>query len=50
MDNKRENENRKTKQEVEWYREKIIDMVNQIKDERLLKRIYELAEYLYIYK
>lgn len=35
---------------VEWYREKIIEMIGNIEDEKILKRIYELAEYLYIYK
>lgn len=35
---------------VEWYREKIVEMVGNIEDEKILKRIYELAEYLYIYK
>lgn len=32
------------------YREKIIEIINNIKNEHLLKRIYKLAEYLYIYK
>lgn len=35
---------------VKWYQEKIMEMVSQIDDEKLLKRIYNLAEYLYIYK
>lgn len=35
---------------VKWYREKIVEMVEQIENEKLLKRIYNLAEYLYIYK
>lgn len=52
MNNKRENitETRKTKQELEWHRERIVEMVGQISDVKLLKRIYKLAEYLYIYK
>ena len=32
------------------YRKKIIEMINNIKNEQLLKRIYNLTEYLYIYK
>lgn len=32
------------------YREKIIEIINNIRNEQLLKRIYKLAEYLYIYK
>lgn len=40
----------KNKTKSEWYCEKIMDMVNGIEDEKLLKRIYALAEYLYIYK
>ncbi len=35
---------------MEFYREKIIEIINNIKIEQLLKRIYNLAEYLYIYK
>lgn len=52
MYNKRENitEIRKTEHGVEWYRERIVEMVGQISDVKFLKRIYELAEYLYIYK
>lgn len=32
------------------YREKISDVLLKIKDEKLLKRIYDYVEYLYIYK
>lgn len=35
---------------VKWYRKKIVEMVGKIESEKLLKRIYELAVYLYIYK
>lgn len=36
--------------EKDWYKRRIEDIVDKIKDEKLLKRIYDLAEYLYIYK
>lgn len=41
MYNKRENitENRKTIHGVEWYRERIVKMVNQIDDEKFLNQI-----------
>lgn len=32
------------------YRKEIVDIVDKIKDAELLKRIYNLAEYLYIHK
>lgn len=32
------------------YKELIVFIINKLQDERLLKRIYELAEYLYAYK
>jgi len=32
------------------YKEKIIEMVEKINDKDILKRIYELAQYLYIHK
>ena len=43
MNNKRENEIRKTMQEVKWYREKIVDMVSQIEDVWILKVIYNFV-------
>lgn len=36
--------------ENEYYREKIVEMINKIGDKELLKRIYRLAEYLYVHK
>lgn len=36
--------------ESEHYRKEIVDIVDKIKDAELLKRIYNLAEYLYIHK
>lgn len=36
--------------ENEYYREKIVEMINKISDKELLKRIYRLAEYLYVHK
>lgn len=41
---KREKENR----ECSVYRESIIEIVQRIDNKKLLKRIYALAEYLYI--
>lgn len=35
---------------AEEYKKKIIEMVEKIQDISLLKRIYKLAEYLYIKK
>ncbi len=35
---------------VVWYRKKIVEVTSLIEDEQLLKRIYELAKYLHIYK
>ena len=32
------------------YQKKIVEVVGRIHNEKLLKRIYDLAEYLYIYK
>ena len=32
------------------YKKKIIEILDKIDNIKLLKRIYELAEYLYIYK
>ena len=39
-----------TKKRTKSYAERIVDLVNLIENEQLLKRIYNLAEYLYIYK
>ena len=39
-----------TKKREKSYAERIVDLVNLIENEQLLKRIYNLAEYLYIYK
>lgn len=36
--------------EKEYYRQKIIEMVEKIQNIEFLKRIYRLAEYLYINK
>lgn len=36
--------------EKEYYRQKIIEMVGKIQNLEFLKRIYRLAEYLYINK
>lgn len=49
MNNKRENINeiRNTEHGVEWYRERIVEMVGQIKEQRFLKAIYiSILEYL----
>ncbi len=34
----------------EYYKQRIVEIVNKIGDAGLLKRIYNLAEYLYIHK
>lgn len=31
-------------------RERLIEMIGKIKSDKLIKRLYSLAEYLYIYK
>lgn len=36
--------------EKDYYREKIIKMVEKINNQEILKRIYELTQYLYIHK
>lgn len=38
------------REEKESYRKSIIEMVKNIDSLQLLKRIYNLVEYLYIYK
>ncbi len=45
MNEKKPNENEK-----EIYRKRIVEMVGKIEDQSILKRIYQLAEYLYIRK
>lgn len=35
---------------TEFYRKRIIAMIKRIEQADLLKRIYDLAEYLYIHK
>ena len=45
MNEKKPNENEK-----EIYREKIVEMVGEIESLEILKRIYQLTEYLYIHK
>ena len=40
MSNKREVKIKDAKQEVKWYRERIIDMVNQIEDVWILKTVH----------
>ena len=49
MDNKREKENeiRKTMQGVKWYRGKIVEIVNQINNEKYLKMIYGFVNRLH---
>ncbi len=37
-------------EEKEQYRGKIIELVEKIDNGEVLKRIYELAQYLYVYK
>lgn len=46
MNNKRENitETRKTKQEIEWYRERIVEMVEGIRSETVLRKIYTVVK------
>lgn len=34
----------------EYYKDKIIEMMEKIENPRFLKRIYQLTEYLYIHK
>lgn len=36
--------------EVNNYKEEIIKMVEKIENLKILKRIYQLTEYLYVYK
>ncbi len=36
--------------EVNNYKEEIIEMVKKIESVKILKRIYQLTEYLYIHK
>ena len=36
--------------EVNNYKEEIIEMVEKIESVKILKRIYQLTEYLYIHK
>lgn len=36
--------------EKDFYREKIIELVDKIENLKILKRIYQLTEYLYIHK
>ena len=36
--------------EKEYYKKKIIEMLEKIENLAFLKRIYELSEYLYIHK
>lgn len=37
-------------EEKEEYKRKIIELVEKIENPAILKRIYQLAEYLYIHK
>ncbi len=34
--------------EIEFYKQKIVEMVEKINNQDILKRIYELAQYLYV--
>lgn len=36
--------------EKDYYKQKIIELVEKIENPAILKRIYQLAEYLYIHK
>lgn len=47
MKNQSEIKQRKSRGGVKWYREKIIEMVGQIENERFLKAIYiSMSDYL----
>lgn len=40
----------KVQNDKDYYKEKIIEMVEVIENPQTLKRIYQLTEYLYIHK
>ena len=50
MEGKNEYREKIVSNSAEWHREKIVNILDKVKDVESLKRIYDLSEYLYIHR